>query len=47
VEVTVRGKPGKRWCCFPSFPQTFETDEAGSHRRDDDEDELDPQNPAG
>jgi hypothetical protein len=23
VEMMVRGKPGKRWCCFPPFPQTL------------------------
>jgi hypothetical protein len=31
VEMTVYGKPGKRWCCFPPFPQTLEIDEADSH----------------
>jgi hypothetical protein len=29
--MTVYGKPGKRWCCFPPFPQTLEIDEADSH----------------
>src|ERR1039458_9242677 len=29
--MTVCGKPGKRWCCFPPFPQTLEIDEADSH----------------
>jgi CRISPR/Cas system CMR subunit Cmr4 (Cas7 group RAMP superfamily) len=24
--MTVCGKPGKRWCCFPSFPQTLPAD---------------------
>jgi len=23
-ELAVYGKPGKRWCCFPPFPQTLE-----------------------
>ena len=23
-EMAVYGKPGKRWCCFPPFPQTLE-----------------------
>jgi hypothetical protein len=45
--MTVCGKPENRWCCFPPFPQTLEIDEADSHRHDDDEDELNPQNPAG
>ena len=31
MEMTVCGKPGKRWCCFPPFPQTLEIDEADSH----------------
>jgi hypothetical protein len=31
VEMTVYGKPGKRWCCFPTFPQTLEIDQADSH----------------
>jgi len=31
VEMTVYGKPGKQWCCFPPFPQTLEIDEADSH----------------
>jgi hypothetical protein len=31
VEMTVYGKPGKRSCCFPPFPQTLEIDEADSH----------------
>src|ERR1019366_3339171 len=31
VEMMVCGKPGKRWCCFPPFPQTLEIDEADSH----------------
>jgi hypothetical protein len=31
VEMTVCGKPGNRWCCFPPFPQTLEIDEADSH----------------
>jgi hypothetical protein len=31
VEMTVYGKPEKRWCCFPPFPQTLEIDEADSH----------------
>jgi hypothetical protein len=31
VEMTVYGKPGKRWCCFPPFPQTLEIDQADSH----------------
>ena len=22
--MAVYGKPGKRWCCFPPFPQTLE-----------------------
>jgi tartrate-resistant acid phosphatase type 5 len=29
--MTAYGKPGKRWCCFPPFPQTLEIDEADSH----------------
>jgi hypothetical protein len=29
--MTVYGKPGKRWYCFPTFPQTLEIDEADSH----------------
>jgi hypothetical protein len=29
--MAVCGKPGKRWCCFPLFPQTLEIDEADSH----------------
>jgi hypothetical protein len=29
--MTVYGKPGKRWYCFPPFPQTLEIDEADSH----------------
>jgi len=29
--MTVCGKPGKRWCCFPPFPQTLEIDETDSH----------------
>ena len=29
--MTVYGKPGKRSCCFPPFPQTLEIDEADSH----------------
>ena len=29
--MTVYGKPGKRQCCFPPFPQTLEIDEADSH----------------
>ncbi len=29
--MTVCGKLGKRWCCFPPFPQTLEIDEADSH----------------
>jgi hypothetical protein len=29
--MTVYGKPGKRWSCFPPFPQTLEIDEADSH----------------
>ena len=29
--MTVYGKPGKRSCCFPSFTQTLEIDEADSH----------------
>jgi hypothetical protein len=24
VEITAYGKPGKRWCCFPPFPQALE-----------------------
>jgi hypothetical protein len=46
--MTVCGKPGKRWCCFPPFPQTLEIDRSRfphSHRHDDDEDELNPQKP--
>ena len=31
VEMTVHGKRGKRWCCFPPFPQTLEIDKADSH----------------
>jgi len=31
VEMTVHGKPGKRWCCFPPFPQTLEIDTTDSH----------------
>ena len=31
MEMTVYGKPGKRWCCFPPFPQTLEIDKADSH----------------
>jgi hypothetical protein len=31
VEMTVCGKPGKRWCYFPPFPQTLEIDETDSH----------------
>ena len=31
VEMTVYGKPGKRSCCFPPFPQTLEIDKADSH----------------
>jgi len=23
-KMAVYGKPGKRWCCFPPFPQTLE-----------------------
>jgi len=26
--MTVYGKPGKRWCCFPLFPQTVEIEKA-------------------
>jgi hypothetical protein len=29
--MTVCGKPGKRWCYFPPFPQTLEIDETDSH----------------
>src|SRR5450631_1798510 len=29
--MTVCGKPGKRWCCFPPFPHTLEIDETDSH----------------
>jgi hypothetical protein len=29
--MTVDGKPGKRRCCFPPFPQTLEIDKAGFH----------------
>jgi hypothetical protein len=29
--MTVYGKPGKRFCRFPPFPQTLEIDEADSH----------------
>jgi|ERR1035437_5742440 cobalt-zinc-cadmium resistance protein CzcA len=29
--MTVYGKGGKRWCCFPPFPQTLEIDEVDSH----------------
>ena len=29
--MTVYGKGGKRWCCFPPFPQTLEIDKADSH----------------
>jgi hypothetical protein len=29
--MTVYGKPGKRWCCFPPFPQTLEIDKSDSH----------------
>jgi hypothetical protein len=29
--MTVYGKPGKRKCCFPPFPQTLEIDKADSH----------------
>jgi hypothetical protein len=31
VEMTVYGKPGKRWNCFPPFPQTLEIGETDSH----------------
>ena len=31
MEMAVYGKPGKRWNCFPPFPQTLEIDEADSH----------------
>jgi hypothetical protein len=31
VEMTVYGKPGKRWNCFPPFPQTLEIDQPDSH----------------
>jgi hypothetical protein len=31
MEMTVYGKPGKRWGCFPPFPQTLEIDEADFH----------------
>jgi hypothetical protein len=31
VEMPVYGKPGKRWCCFPPFPQTLEINEADFH----------------
>jgi hypothetical protein len=31
VEMTVYGKHGKRWCRFPTFPQTLEIDQADSH----------------
>jgi hypothetical protein len=31
VEMTVYGKPGKRWYRFPTFPQTLEIDQADSH----------------
>ena len=31
VEMTVYGKPGKRWNCFPPFPQTLEIDKTDSH----------------
>jgi hypothetical protein len=30
-EMTVYGKPGKRKCRFPPFPQTLEIDKADSH----------------
>jgi hypothetical protein len=43
----VYGKPGNDGACFPHFPQTVEIDEADSHIHHDDEDEFDPQNPAG
>ena len=29
--MTVYGKPGKRKCCFPPFPQTLEIDKTDSH----------------
>jgi hypothetical protein len=31
VEMAVYGKLGKRWRCFPPFPQTLEIDKAASH----------------
>jgi hypothetical protein len=31
VEMPVCGKPGKRWYCFPPFPQTLKIDEADFH----------------
>jgi hypothetical protein len=31
VEMTVYGKPGKRWFRFPPFPQTLEIDKTDSH----------------
>jgi hypothetical protein len=29
--MAVYGKLGKRWYCFPPFPQALEIDEADSH----------------
>ena len=29
--MTVYGKLGKRWYCFPPFPQTLEIDKPDSH----------------
>jgi hypothetical protein len=31
VEMTVYGKPGKRWFRFPPFPQTLEIDKTDFH----------------
>jgi hypothetical protein len=31
MEMTVCGKPGKQWSCFPPFPQTLEIDETDFH----------------
>jgi hypothetical protein len=31
VEMAVYGKPGKRSCCFPPFPQTLGIERTDSH----------------
>jgi len=35
--MTAYGKPGKRWCCFPPFPQALEIKKRFSHYHRHDE----------